>query len=243
MFKRVMIGVAVAALVAGCQPKTDGEAEPLKLDTDQQKLSYGMGYNLGSRIKGELDLNVEAFAEGVRHGTGDGERLMTDEEIVAAMEKFQKTQQAKQEAEFEALAEKNKAESEQYLAGNANKEGVETTESGLQYRVIEAGDGAKPALTDMVQVHYRGTLVDGTEFDSSYARGEPVTFPVNGVIPGWTEALQLMHEGAKWELVIPAELAYGPGGTGGPIGPNQALLFEVELLKVNPDSAGGAGEE
>lgn len=236
MLKQMIIGVGAAALVAACQPQEGDSADAPELESNQERLSYGMGYNLGSRIKGEIDLDVDAFAAGVRHGTEGGERLMSDEEIATAMQEFQREEQERREAEFAQQAEKNLAESEAYLKEHAAKEGVETTESGLQYRVIEAGDGPKPELTDTVEVHYRGTLIDGTEFDSSYERGEPVTFPVNGVIPGWTEALQLMSEGAKWELAVPADLAYGPGGTGGPIGPNQALLFEVELLEVKPEA-------
>ena len=234
MLKRVITGLAVAALVAGCQPQDNDKTEAAGLETDLERLSYGMGYNLGSRIKGEIDIDVDTFATGVRHGTTGDQRLMSDEEIVAAMQKFQEQASAQHEAEMAELSASNQAASEAFLAENAAKEGVVTTESGLQYRVIEAGEGDKPGLTDTVEVHYRGTLVDGTEFDSSYGRGEPVVFPVNGVIPGWTEALQLMSEGAKWELVIPSDLAYGPGGTGGPIGPNQALVFEVELLDVKP---------
>lgn len=234
MLKRVMTGLAVAVLIAGCQPQEEKKAEATQLDTDLQRLSYGMGYNLGSRIKGEIDLDIDTFATGVRHGSTGDQRLMSDEEIVAAMQKFQEQETAKYEAQMAELSAANQAESEAYLAENAGKEGVVTTESGLQYRIIEEGEGAAPGLTDTVEVHYRGTLIDGTEFDSSYARGEPVSFPVNGVIPGWTEALQLMSKGSKWELVIPSDLAYGPGGTGGPIGPNQALIFEVELLDINP---------
>ena len=136
------------------------------------------------------------------------------------------------------VAEANKKEGEEFLASNKTKEGVVTTASGLQYKVITAGTGPSPKASDKVSVHYRGTLIDGTEFDSSYRRGEPVSFPVKGVIAGWTEALQLMKEGAKWELYIPSELAYGPGGTGGPIGPNATLIFEVELLQASVSSEG-----
>lgn len=232
MLKRVITGVAVAALVAGCQPRSDSGAEVSRLDSDLERLSYGMGYNLGSRIKGEMELDIDAFAAGVRHGSEGGERLMSDEEIAASMQKFQEEEMARHESLMAELGAANLAESEAFLAENGAREDVVTTESGLQYRVIEEGTGAKPTLTDTVEVHYRGTLVDGTEFDSSYARGEPVSFPVSGVIPGWTEALQLMPVGSRWELVIPSELAYGPGGTGGPIGPNQALIFEVELLGI-----------
>lgn len=132
------------------------------------------------------------------------------------------------------LAQDNLEQGQKFLAENAKKAGVKTTESGLQYEETQAGTGKQPALSDTVKVHYRGTLIDGTEFDSSYSRDEPVSFPLNGVIPGWTEGLQLMKEGGKAKLAIPADLAYGPGGMGNAIGPNSALLFEVELLEVNP---------
>ncbi|HSB96405.1 MAG TPA: FKBP-type peptidyl-prolyl cis-trans isomerase, partial [Spongiibacteraceae bacterium] len=139
--------------------------------------------------------------------------------------------------------EKNKAASEAYLAENAKKDGVKTTASGLQYKVETEGKGAKPKATDTVEVNYRGTLVDGTEFDSSYKRGQTVTFPVNGVIPGWSEALQLMTVGSKYQLYIPSDLAYGPGGTGGAIGPNQALVFEVELVDIKKPEDGKKPEK
>jgi FKBP-type peptidyl-prolyl cis-trans isomerase FklB len=141
---------------------------------------------------------------------------------------FQKEMMAKQQA----MADKNKKEGEAFLAENKKKEGVKTLPSGVQYKVIKAGTGKKPKLTDTVTVHYRGTLIDGTEFDSSYKRGQPASFQVSGVIPGWTEALQLMGEGAKWQLFVPSNLAYGERGTGGPIGPNATLIFEVELISV-----------
>jgi len=139
---------------------------------------------------------------------------------------------AAQQAELAAAGEKNKVDGEAFLAANAQKDGVVVTDTGLQYKVITAGDGAKPQATDTVTVHYRGTLIDGTEFDSSYSRGEPATFPVQGVISGWVEALQLMSVGDKYELTIPSDLAYGPAGTGGDIGPNATLIFEVELLEI-----------
>lgn len=233
MFKRVLLVAAVAAVVAGCNE----QQKAVELETEEQKVSYGMGLNLGARIQEEFAIDVDAFALGMRHAVDGGERLMTDEEIATAVQSFQQSQMAQREAEFNEQSEANKAQAEQYLADNAKKEGVTTTESGLQYRVIEQGEGAMPTAEDVVQVHYRGTLVDGTEFDSSYQRGEPVSFPVGGVIPGWTEALQIMPVGSKWELVIPPELAYGPGGTGGVIGPNAVLVFEVELLDI-VDEAG-----
>jgi len=163
--------------------------------------------------------------------------LMTEDEIKTTIQAFGQKLMAKREEDQKALGEKNKTASESYMAENAKKEGVKTTASGLQYKVITEGKGAKPKADEVVEVNYKGTLIDGTEFDSSYKRGQPVTFPVNGVIPGWTEALQLMPVGSKYELYIPSDLAYGPGGTGGVIGPNQALVFEVELLDIKKPEA------
>ena len=148
------------------------------------------------------------------------------------MIEFQKNQRQRQEKSFKLVAETNKKEGETYMAENAKKAGVVTTASGLQYKELVAGNGPKPSVSDTVTVHYRGTLLDGKVFDSSYDRGEPVSFPLSGVIPGWTEGLQLMPVGSKWELVIPSDLAYGPGGTGREIGPNATLKFEVELLGI-----------
>lgn len=231
MTKKLLLAAAVAVALSGCNDKA-ADSGAVKLETDEQKVSYGMGLNLGKRIKEEFALDVAAFSGGVRHAIDDAEPLMTDEQIMETMQKFQQEQIAKRETEFKAEADKNKADADTFLAANKAKEGVVTTDSGLQYRVITEGKGAKPGADDTVEVNYRGTLIDGTEFDSSYKRGEPVTFPVAGVIPGWTEALQLMPVGSKYELVIPAELAYGPGGTGGVIGPNATLVFEVELLDI-----------
>ena len=230
MTKKLLLCVAVTAALAGCHQKS---AKVEKLETEDQKVAYGMGLNLGKRIKQEFTIDVDAFATGMRDAMAENPKpLMTDEEIQTVMQEFQKKQIAKQEAEFKAKAEQNKADSEKFLAENGKAEGVVTTNSGLQYKVITEGKGPKPSADDTVEVNYRGTLVDGTEFDSSYKRGQPATFPVSGVIPGWTEALQLMPEGSKFELVIPPDLAYGPGGAGGVIGPNAALKFEVELLSI-----------
>lgn len=242
MTKKLLLAAAVAVALSGCNDKA-AEGGDVKLETDEQKVSYGMGLNLGKRIKEEFALDVDAFAGGVRHAMNDAEPLMTDEQIMETMQKFQQEQITKREAEFKAEADKNQSAAETFLAANKAKEGVVTTESGLQYRVLEEGEGARPGPEDVVEVNYRGTLIDGTEFDSSYKRGESVTFPVAGVIPGWTEALQLMPVGSKYELVIPAELAYGPGGTGGVIGPNATLIFEVELLDIKkPEEEAAAAE-
>jgi FKBP-type peptidyl-prolyl cis-trans isomerase FklB len=157
---------------------------------------------------------------------------LSEQEIRETMAVFQKEMMARQEELSKKLGEKNKKEGDVFLAENKKKDGVKTLPSGLQYKVVKAGTGKKPKLTDTVTTHYRGTLIDGTEFDSSYRRGQPATFPVNGVIPGWTEALQLMEEGAKWELFIPSNLAYGERGAGRDIGPHATLIFDIELITI-----------
>ena len=160
---------------------------------------------------------------------------MSDEEIMSTLQAYQQKQMAERQEEAQAVADTNKEAADAFFAENAGKEGVVTTESGLQYTVVEEGDGASPTAEDVVEVHFEGTLLDGSVFDSSYQRGETVSFPVNGVIPGWTEALQLMKVGAKWKLYIPSELAYGAGGAGQMIGPNAALVFDVELIGIEGD--------
>lgn len=239
MKKRMLLAAAVSVALVGCNEKAADKQDELKLETEQQRISYGMGNGLGRRIAQEqFEVDVKAFSMGMEHALKGVDSLMTDEEIATEMQAFQQKQMEKQQAEYDAVAEKNKAEGEAFLAENAKKDGVVTTDSGLQYKVLTAGEGEKPAETDVVEVHYRGTLLDGTEFDSSHKRNSTVTFPVNGVIPGWVEALQLMPVGSKWELYIPSDLAYGPGGTGGgPIGPNAALIFEVELIGIQKEEA------
>jgi FKBP-type peptidyl-prolyl cis-trans isomerase len=230
MRNKLLLCAAVATALVGCQPKV--EKKELKLETDEQKVSYGIGLMEGKRFKQDFTVDVEAFTAGLKSSISGEKPLMTEEEIKTTIQAFGQKLMAKREAEQKVAADKNKAASEAFLAENAKKDGVKTTASGLQYKVITEGKGAKPKADDTVEVNYKGTLIDGTEFDSSYKRGQPVTFPVNGVIPGWTEALQLMPVGSKFELYIPSDLAYGPGGTGGVIGANQALVFEVELLDI-----------
>ncbi|WP_101758776.1 FKBP-type peptidyl-prolyl cis-trans isomerase [Oceanicoccus sp. KOV_DT_Chl] len=233
------ISAAVSATLVGCNEEQAAAPAPTTLDTAEQRVSYGMGIGLGQRIKQEtFTIDVDAFSQGVKDAVAGGEQLMTQEEIMQEMQLFQERQMAEQQAEMDKVAEQNKADGDAFLAENGAKEGVTTTESGLQYKVITAGTGAKPSAEDTVEVHYAGTLIDGTEFDSSYKRGSTVSFPVGGVIPGWTEALQLMPVGSKWQLFIPSALAYGPGGTGGgPIGPNATLIFDVELIAIQGDEA------
>jgi len=219
---------------AGEAAKTEAKA-PASADlaTSEQRLSYGIGFNIGQRMKADsVPLVAEPFSSGVADAISGAKSRMTEEEIATEMKTFQEKAAAEHEVAQKALGESNTTAAAAFLAQNAAKEGVVTTKSGLQYEVITAGTGPKPSADDTVEVHYRGTLVDGTEFDSSYSRGESVTFGVGQVIPGWTEALQLMPKGSKWKLAIPPELAYGAGGAGQVIGPNAALVFEVELIGI-----------
>lgn len=220
---------------------TAPSAFAFELTTEQQKLSYSLGLIVGGQLKQDVqDVDLEAFQQGVQTIYKDGEPLLTPEQVNQVMQAFQQRKMEEQRQAIAKLAQENQEKGQAYMAENGKKEGVTTTESGLQYEQLQAGNGKKPAATDNVEVHYRGTLVDGTEFDSSYARGEPVTFPLNGVIPGWTEGVQLMDEGSKARLVIPSELAYGPGGMGNAIGPNETLVFEIELLKILPATEAAA---
>ena len=208
--------------------------EKIKLKSKKDKLSYSIGLDIGTKLRMQsIEVDPTIVARGLADGFKGGETLMSEKEAGETMDAFQKEMFAKQQAKRNKLGEKNKKEGEEFLAKNKKKKGVKTTKSGLQYKVIEKGKGKTPTATDSVTVNYRGTLIDGTEFDSSYKRGQPATFQVGGVIKGWTEALQLMKEGAKWQLFIPSDLAYGERGAGRDIGPNSTLIFEVELISVN----------
>lgn len=248
---RLSLMIILAGLVlAGCKESAETPpTTPATLETDEQKVSYIMGMNIGSQISSDdFELDMDTFTMGISDAFSGAEPRLSEEEVRTTIESFQANIAAKQEAEAKKLAEVNQKEGEAFLAEKAGSEGVVALESGLLYKVIEAGEGPKPMPEDTVRVHYRGTLIDGTEFDSSYKRDVPAEFGVTQVIPGWTEALQLMPEGAKWELYIPSDLAYGPGGTGGAIGPNQTLIFEVELLKASlsseaEDAGGESGAE
>jgi FKBP-type peptidyl-prolyl cis-trans isomerase FklB len=207
--------------------------EPLVLKSQKDKVSYIIGTEIGKNFKKQsVDIDPDILTRGIKDAISGGKSLLTEQEIQETMTTFQREMMAKQEEVTKKLGEKNKKEGEVFLAENKKKEGVKTLPSGLEYKVVKAGTGKKPTLTDTVTTHYRGTLIDGTEFDSSYRRGQPVSFPVAGVIPGWTEALQLMEEGAKWQLFIPPNLAYGERGMGGVIGPNATLIFEIELISI-----------
>lgn len=210
----------------------------------QDRASYIIGLNLGQSLKAqEVPIAVDLIIQGLRDGLGGANALLTPEEIQATMQEFQQQLMTQQQAKREAAGAKNMQESQAYLEQNKAKAGVKTTASGLQYEVVTEGSGESPKATDKVTVHYRGTLPDGKVFDSSYDRNEPATFPVNGVIPGWIEALQLMKPGAKYKLVIPPALAYAERGAGGDIGPNQVLIFDVELISVDKTAAAAPAPE
>jgi FKBP-type peptidyl-prolyl cis-trans isomerase len=228
--KKTLLAMAVATSFA-VVPFTHAA----DLDTEEKKVSYSLGVILGQKLSQDMkDMDLDAFQAGLKAVYDGKTPEMSEEEIGKTMQSFQMKKIEEQRKAMDELGNANKEAGAAYMAENAKKENVKTTESGLQYEELVAGSGAQPTAEDTVKVHYRGTLIDGTEFDSSYSRNEPVSFPLGGVIPGWTEGLQLMKEGGKAKLVIPSDLAYGPGGMGNAIGPNSTLVFEVELLEVNP---------
>lgn len=207
-------------------------ADPSLKDT-KSKLGYGIGLGMGMDFKKQgIEVDTEALVKGIKDGLAGTAPKMTEDEIKAVFTDVQKDLMKKQQEKAAKLAETNKKEGDTFLAANKKKDGVVTTASGLQYKVIKAGTGPKPKADSMVKTHYHGTLIDGTVFDSSVKRGEPVEFEVGQVIKGWTEALQLMPVGSKWQLFIPSDLAYGPQARSEQIGPNQTLIFEVELLGI-----------
>jgi len=206
-----------------------------QLKDQKDKASYSIGYDIGDTFKKQkIELNVDAMIAGLKEALAGKDASISKEERDKTLQAFQKEMMEKQIAASKEAGAKNQAEGEKFLAENKKKDGVKTTASGLQYKVLKEGSGASPKETDTVVTNYRGTLIDGTEFDSSYKRNEPATFPVNRVIKGWTEALQLMKPGAKYQLFIPSSLAYGERGAGQLIGPNATLIFEVELLSIKP---------
>src|ERR1700677_4311967 len=208
--------------------------KPLALATEKDKQSYAIGLNVGKSLhRDSVDVEPKFVLQGIEDALADGKILLTDDQIKTLMTDLQTQVEQKREEKRLALAETNKKDGAAFLAANATKEGVVTLPDGLQYKVMVAGAGPKPSATDSVVCNYQGSLLDNTEFDSSYKRGQPVTFNVGGVIKGWTEALQLMPVGSKWQLFIPPDLAYGDRGKG-PIGPNATLIFEVELLSIQP---------
>jgi FKBP-type peptidyl-prolyl cis-trans isomerase FklB len=217
-----LVAVFVGTTAYAAQPATG-------LKTDKQKFSYAVGFQIGQNLKRQkLELDSRTFSQGAQDALAGNNPRLKLEEMQAAIQAEQQKEISKQQAQ----AQKNLEAGQAFLEANKKKPGVVTLPSGLQYKVITAGNGKQPKPTDTVVVHYRGTLINGTEFDSSYKRGQPATFKVNGVIRGWTEALQLMEEGAKWTLYIPSSLAYGDRGAGPQIGPNATLIFEIELISV-----------
>jgi len=240
--KKTILVLTLVAFVAATVP---AHAEG-KLKSRADKLGYSIGLDFAKSIESlsqEVDVNSKMVIKGFEDAITGKDVLITQEEFKQVMQEFQAEMQEKQarmqqeamekqSKEMAKVGEKNGKEGEAFLAKNAKEKGVKTTASGLQYMVLKEGTGKSPKETDQVETHYKGTLIDGTEFDSSYKRGEPAVFPLNAVIPGWTEALQLMKVGGKNKIFVPAKLAYGPRGAGGVIGPNATLIFEIELLSI-----------
>jgi FKBP-type peptidyl-prolyl cis-trans isomerase FklB len=227
--------VLLAICLVNCQDKPR-EFKKSDLKTQKDKVSYSIGLDMGKSLSEKsVDVDPQIIAEGIKDGMSksESEFLMTKDEIRETMLALQQEMIQKQEAKNKIEAEKNKAEGDKFLAENKEKPGVKTLPSGLQYKIIKQGTGKKPTASSTVTTHYTGRLINGTIFDSSFKRGQPATFELNQVIKGWTEGLQLMNEGSKWEFYIPSELAYGESGARGVIGPNATLIFEVELLSVD----------
>ncbi len=229
-----MMSVLLVASISFAQKKTD---KTPALKTKKEKVSYVVGYDLGSKIGGDikkqgLDFNIDAFVRGIKEAISGTKAVLPDSEMTTAMMSFQQEMMEKQQAAAAAAGEAKQKEADAFFALNAKKDSVKVLASGMQYKILREGTGAMPTANDTVTTHYRGSLLNGKVFDESYSRGEPISFPVTGVIKGWTEALQLMKVGSKWELYIPASLAYGERGAGQMIGPNETLVFEVELLAV-----------
>ncbi|MBV8514573.1 MAG: FKBP-type peptidyl-prolyl cis-trans isomerase [Acidobacteria bacterium] len=204
--------------------------------TQKEKASYAIGVNLGKGLHRDgADVDPAFIQRGIKDAIAGGKLSLTDTEMKAALTALSADLKKKQDAELAAIGDANKKEGDAFLETNKTKEGVIALPDGLQYKILTTGNGSKPTATDTVVANYKGTLINGTEFDSSYKRGQPATFPVGQVIKGWTEILQMMPVGSKWEVYIPSDLAYGPQGPGrGPIGPNQTLIFEIELVSIQP---------
>lgn len=237
--KTLLVAVLSILLVSGCS----NAKENLTLKDEKDKVSYGIGFNIGKDFKTQsVEITPEILLKGIKDALAGGTPMMTEQEMQVSMTNFRKEMSAKLAEKAKVDSEKNKKEGEAFLVENKTKEGVKTTASGLQYKIIKEGNGPQPKVTDTVTVNYSGTFINGTEFDSSYKRGEPASFPLNGVIPGWIEALQLMKVGSKWQIFLPSDLAYGENSMqGSPIGPNSTLIFDVELLSIGdkvavPDS-------
>lgn len=232
--KKIIMILSLAVFSLSMQScDTASSEKPKKLETDNDKFSYAVGLDIGlslGQIKDEIDLDI--VFQGIRDTLINSRCILSSEEVKEAKDLIFKKMREKKQATDEIAKVKNKKEGEEFLEKNKTKDGVVTTESGLQYTILNEGKGDKPKATDKVKVHYKGTLLDGKEFDSSYKRGKPTEFRVNGVIKGWTEALLLMNPGSKYKLFIPSGLAYGERGAGADISPNTTLVFEVELLEI-----------
>ncbi|MFO2530767.1 macrophage infectivity potentiator Mip [Legionella pneumophila] len=228
----------VTAAVMGLALSTAMAAtDATSLATDKDKLSYSIGADLGKNFKNQgIDVNPEAMAKGMQDAMSGAQLALTEQQMKDVLNKFQKDLMAKRTAEFNKKADENKVKGEAFLTENKNKPGVVVLPSGLQYKVINSGNGVKPGKSDTVTVEYTGRLIDGTVFDSTEKTGKPATFQVSQVIPGWTEALQLMPAGSTWEIYVPSGLAYGPRSVGGPIGPNETLIFKIHLISVKKSS-------
>jgi len=232
---RILALALVASLAAACSKKDQGAAD---FTTDAQKFGYAIGVDIGKSLTPvKDDVDTAALMMGIEETLGGKTPRLDDAAREQIKTEVSRRLQQKQMEERTAKAAAAKAAGEKFLAENGKREGVKTTASGLQYEIVQAGAGATPKATDKVTVHYKGTLIDGTEFDSSYARGEPVTFPLGNVIPGWTEGLQLVKAGGKARLYVPSSLAYGERGAGAKIGPNETLIFEVELVAIEKPEA------
>ena len=222
----VLLGIALLTVPVFAQ-------ETPALKNEKEKLSYALGMDLGNQLrKLSVDVDPALFGKGLGDALSGSKTLLTEEEARAAVSALQAEMRQKQIEATRAASDNNKKAGDAFLAENKTKEGVVALPSGLQYKILKAGDGKTPTDADAVECHYRGTLIDGTEFDSSYTRGQPSTFKLSGVIPGWREALKLMPVGSKWQLFVPPQLAYGERGAGRDIGPNATLIFEVELLAI-----------
>ena len=238
--KKIVIGLLGLFLIAGAAV---AEEKGVELKTDEQKLSYAMGLDLGSYFKSlEENFDLKVLQQGISDSYTGDKALMTSEEAAEVQQKFAARQQEKQVKKTVEMVTKNREEADTFLAANKEKEGVQETASGLQYKVVKEGKGKKPAVSDTVKVHYKGTLLNGTEFDSSYKRNEPAVFQVGQVISGWQEALQLMNVGSTYELYLPPDLAYGDRGAPPVIEPGSMLIFQVELVEI-PEQPAAQPEE
>lgn len=236
--KMKLVAAAVMGLAMSTTIAATDALSATSLTTDMDKLSYSIGADLGKNFKKQgIDISPAAMAKGLQDGMSGGQLMLTEEQMKDVLNKFQKDLMMKRSAEFNKKSQENKMKGEAFLRQNKIKDGVISLPSGLQYKIIEKGDGAKPGKDDTVTVEYTGQLVDGQMFDSTEKRGKPDTFKVSQVMPGWTEVLQLMPAGSTWEVYVPSGLAYGPRSVGGAIGPNETLIFKIHLISVKKAAA------